>query len=165
MSAWPRVAALVLLGLLLTTSAAWAVYPPAIKDDGKFFKADTLEKANRKIREIYEKYNKDVVVETIASLTADQEKKADEEGKGKFFPKLALERSRTLGVHGIYIVIVKKPQYLQIHMDPETQKKTFTATHRTALRERIISRFKEEDFDGGLTAGLEQIAQTLEKTK
>lgn len=165
MSAGARVTALVLLTFLLATRPAWAVYPPPVKDDGKFFKPDTVEKANQKVREIYEKYQKDVVIETIASLTPEQEKAAGKEERGKFFARLAMERAKTLGLNGVYVLISKKPQYLQVHMDPGTQKKAFTTTHQSALRERITARFKEGDFDGGLLAGLELIAQTLGKTK
>src|SRR5947209_3815693 len=105
----PVLCILILAAGLVPTGPARAVFPPAIKDDGKFFKAETLEKANKKIREIYENYKKDVVVETIESLTADQEKLLKEEGKTKFFAKLALDRSKVVGVNGIYIVLCKKP--------------------------------------------------------
>lgn len=152
------------LGLLLLTGAALAVYPPAVKDDAKFFSAAALEGANKKIRSIYEKYHKDVVVETLASLTAEQERQLEREEKGKFFPKLALERSRTLGLNGVYVLIVKRPAYLQIHMDPETQKKAFPPSSRKVAVEKMTSRLKEDDFDGGLAAGLDAIAQALEKT-
>ncbi|MGL4555746.1 MAG: TPM domain-containing protein [Gemmataceae bacterium] len=159
-----RIAALGLLLTFLAGGAALAVYPPEVKDDGKFFKNVSLVEANKRVRAIYEKYQKDVVVETLASLSADQTKQMDKDGKAKFFAQLSLERSRALGVHGVYVLLVKSPQYIQIHMDPQTQKRAFTGSHRTALREKLASRFKEGDFDGGLNAGLELVAQTLEKT-
>jgi hypothetical protein len=151
----------VLLVLAILAGPAWAVFPPPIKDDGKFFKPDALEKANKKIKDIYEKYHKDVVVETLAPLTADQEKKLKEEGKTKFFGSLALNRAKELGVHGIYIVFSKSPTGLHVHMDPATQKQAFTARDRKVLIDKIIARFKEKEFDAGLLDGLEVIESAL----
>jgi hypothetical protein len=148
---------------LLSAGPARAVFPPSIKDEGKFFKAETLDKANKKIHEIYQNYTKDVVIETLPSLTADQEKKLKDEGKDKFFARLALERARELGVNGLYIVFCKKPTHLQVHMDPATQKKAFTAANRKKLIEVFIKHFKEEKFDEGLLAGLDTIAQALKE--
>src|SRR2546427_21791 len=45
----------VFLAWLLTAGPALAVFPPPIKDDGKFFTREGLEKANKKIKEIYQK--------------------------------------------------------------------------------------------------------------
>ncbi len=157
----PVLCVLVLAAWLLPAGPAHAVFPPAIKDDGKFFKPETLDKANKKIREIYENYKKDVVIETIPTLTADQEKQLKEEGKAKFFAKLALDRARALGVNGIYIVFCKKPTHLQVHMDPSTQKKGFTVANRKELIDKIVSFFREEKFDEGLLAGLDLIESTL----
>lgn len=150
-----------LLVWLLPVGPALAVFPPPIKDDGKFFKAETLDKANKKIREIYENYKKDVVVETLASLTADQEKKLKDDGKPKFFAKLAVDRAKELGVNGVYMVICKAPPHYQIEMDPETRKKAFTNADRKKLAETIVKHFKESDFDAGLLDGLDVIAATL----
>jgi uncharacterized membrane protein YgcG len=158
---WTPALAAVLAAWLVPAGPARAVFPPPVKDDGKFFKPETLEKANKKIREIYQKYQKDVVVETLASLSADQEKKLKDEGKNKFFATLALDRAKELGVHGIYLVLSKKPSHLQVHMDPATQKKAFTPRDRRALIDKIISRFKEGNFDAGLLEGLDVIESAL----
>src|SRR3954471_24389029 len=116
-------------GCLALPGAARAVYPPPVKDDGKFFSKDGLDRADKKIREIYQKYKKDVVVETLAQLPAEQQKKyQEEEDKDRFFARLALDRGREIGLNGIYVLIVKKPHYLRIHMDPDTQKKDFKAS-------------------------------------
>jgi hypothetical protein len=150
------------LGLV---GSARAVYPPAIKDDGKFFKPDTLEKANKKIREIYQNYKKDVVIETLPALSADQEKKLKDEGKEKFFAKLAVDRAKELGVNGLYIVFCKKPPHLQVEMDPQTRKQGFTNADRKKLIEKFIARFREEKFDEGLLEGLDFIETTLKSNR
>jgi uncharacterized membrane protein YgcG len=155
----PIVALLAVLGL---TAPALAVYPPALKDDGKFFSKEGIEKANQKIREIYEKYKRDAVVETIPMLTPEQEKKMKEDGEAKFFAKLTNDRAKEMGLHGIYILMCKKPKYLRIHMDPETQKNAFTASNRATTVGKIVAKFKEDEFDAGLLDGLKEIESILE---
>jgi uncharacterized membrane protein YgcG len=157
-----RPALTVLLGLLVCGPAG-AVFPPAMKDDGKFFKAAVVEKANQKIREIYEKYKKDVVIETLANLSAEQIKAAKDEGTKKFFDKYAFERAKALGLNGIYVVICKEPRYARVHMDPGTQKSAFTAANRDEAFQKLVSKFKEEEFDAGLQAMIEYIEATLKK--
>lgn len=151
----PALAGLAWLGL---AGPAAAVFPPPVKDDGKFFSKEGLDKANKKIREIYEKYRKDVVVETLTSLTPEQEKKLKEEDSElKFFSRLAVNRERELGVNGVYIVISRKPRFLRVHMDPLTQKTTFKAANRDEVYKVIASQFREGDFDKGLLDGLDAI--------
>jgi len=152
--------ALLVTGLLIPGSA-WAVYPPPIKDDGKFFSREGLDKANLKIRQIYEKYKKDVIIETMAGLTADQEKKMAEDGKNPFFARIAREKSVNQGLNGIYVLILRKPQHLQVHMDPETQKKVFSVTNRKEMIGKISEQFRDSSFDAGLLEGLDYIESTL----
>jgi uncharacterized membrane protein YgcG len=137
---------------------ASAVFPPPVKDDGKFFSKEALDKANKKIREIYEKYRKDVVVETITSLTPEQEKKLKEaDNEAKFFNRQAVDRERELGINGVYIHISRKPRYLRVHMDPLTQKTTFKAANRDEVYKVIASQFRDGEFDKGLLDGLDAI--------
>jgi uncharacterized membrane protein YgcG len=159
-------ALIVLAAWLLPAGPAQAVYPPPVKDDGKFFTKEGLEKANKKIREIYEKYRKDVVVETLAELTEEQKKKMKDEKESKFFVTLALARLKELGVNGIYIVISKNPRFLQIEMDPGTRKTVFTNKDRQGVREKFFAAFREMKFDEGLLEALDAIEAALKaKTK
>ena len=141
--------------------SAHAVFPPAIKDDGKFFKADALEKANKKIKELYEKYKKDVVIETIASVPTDLEKKFKEQGAKKFFASHAVERVKTLGVNGIYILVCKTPGYLQIEMDSDTRKKEFTNSDRAKVNKSFRKSLGDEKPDEGLAETLDAIETAL----
>jgi len=138
-------------------SPVWAIFPPPVKDDGKFFGKEGTEKANKKIRAIYEKYKKDVVVVTIPELNAEQLKKLKEDGNTKFFGKMAREAAVNLGLNGVLILISKKPTFLFIYMDPDTQKAGFTTGVRDKVIAKIVAQFKEENFDAGLLDGLDAI--------
>jgi uncharacterized membrane protein YgcG len=153
--------AAVLAAWLLVAGPARAVFPPPIKDDGKFFTKEGLEKANKKIRDIYQKYKKDVVVETIAELTDEQKKKLKDDKEKKFFGSLAHSRIEELGVNGIYVIISKNPRFLQMDMDTDTRKKTFTNTDRKVAQEKFFAAFREMKFDAGLLDALDAIEAAL----
>jgi uncharacterized membrane protein YgcG len=157
----PVLCVVAVLGWLVPAGPARAVFPPPIKDDGKFFSKETLDKANKKIRDIYQKYRKDVVIETIEQLTEEQKKKLKDESETKFFGSLAHARIGELGVNGIYIIISKSPRFLQIDMDTDTRKKAFTNKDRKALRDKIFTDFRDKKFDSGLLDALDTIEAAL----
>jgi hypothetical protein len=149
------------LGLLLLVGTGLAVYPPGVKDDGKFFNPASLEAANKKVRAIYEKYHKDVVIETLDALSAEQAKELEKEGKAKYFAKLADTRIKALGVNGVYILLSKKPTGVRVDADPATRKTSFTTEDCSEVVKRIVARFKADDFNGGLNDALEYVEKRL----
>ena len=151
----------VLVLWLALTGPARAVFPPPLKDEGKFFSKEAIEKANKKIREIYEKYKKDVVVETLAELSEEQKKKLKDEKESKFFVTLALARIKEVGVNGVYILICKSPRFLQIEMDTATRKATFTNKDRAAARKMFFTQFRDMKYDAGLIDALDAIEASL----
>jgi hypothetical protein len=162
----PFLAVVVALAVCLGRPAtALAVYPPPIKDDGKFFSKEAIEKANKKIRELYQKYKKDIIIETINTLTEEQEKKLKTESAKKFFGQLADARAKELGLNGLYIVITKKPRDFTQHADPESQKAIFTGPRRDKIFAAFRDQFREEKFDAGLLAGLDAIESALKSAK
>jgi hypothetical protein len=154
---WLLISSLLALGL----SSAWAVYPPPVKDEAKFFKPETLEKAGKKIHDIYRQYRKDLVVETLPAIPSDQEKKFKEVGKARFFSSWAERRVDELGVNGIYVLIVRDPKYVQIGEDERTRNKSFPLSARNKLRDTMVRLFSGDKFDDGLLAGLDFVESTL----
>lgn len=151
----------VLAGCLVFVRPAAAVFPPPIRDDGKFFSAEALEKANKKVRQIYEEYGRDVVVETFAAIPADLEKKYKDMGKKEFFAEWARTRAKELGVHGVYVLICKRPSRIEVETDSATLKKAFTFGEREKLSQKVAGKFREKKFDEGLQDGLDFVAMTL----
>src|SRR5262245_5155181 len=147
--------------VLARPGAAAAVYPPPVKDEAKYFSDAALDKANKKVRELYGKYKKDVVVETFAAVPADMKKKLEEleekkkdKGRAEFFDDWAKDRARQLGLNGVYVLVCKEPTFLYIHMDDDTRKKAFTVKDRDRLRKKLIEQFRDKEFSAGLTDGL-----------
>jgi hypothetical protein len=150
------------------TGSAAAVYPPPVKDEAKFFSADALEKANKKVKEIYDKYGQDVVIETFASVPADLKKKLEEleekkkaKGRDEFFKGWAEARMKELGVRGVYVLVCKDPAYLYVLAHEETRKKAFTRKDADRLREKLLEKFRKKEFDAGLADGLALVEAAL----
>ena len=146
---------------LVSARPALAVYPPPIKDDGKFFSREALDKADKKIKEIYNRFGKDVVVETFPAIPAALEEKYKELGRKKFFTDWAQARARDLGVNGLYILITKEPSHLQVEVNNKTEIKAFTTDDRDRLVRGLLAKFKEKKFDDGLIEGLDYIEKTM----
>ena len=157
---WLLVPAL-LAGWLGSPGPASAVYPPPLKDDGKFFSAEALDKANKKVREIYAHTGKDLVIETVAAIPEDLKKKYEELGKDKFFLEWARRRAEDLGVKGIYVLMCKSPGRVEAIVDKQTGRKAFTTADRDKLVQKVLARFKEKQFDAGLLEGVDFVASTL----
>src|SRR5262245_15155513 len=112
-----------LAGLCLVVAAARAAaVAPEVKDEGKFFSADAVKKANEQIREIAHKHERDLLIETFAAVPAEQADKVkgmSREERGKFFDTWARERAERAVVNGVYILICKEPTYIQVELSPK----------------------------------------------
>ncbi len=160
------------VGLLLTLgaftwTAAAAVVAPEIKDEGKFFSAEAVKKANQQIREIYRKYQRDVLVETYPTPPADQidkVKEMDTKERSAFFGKWAKERAEHCVVRGVYLLICKEPKFLYIEVTPQA-KLGPAGEVRQKLFDVMAADFRKDRFDDGLAAALKLLEERLAKAK
>jgi uncharacterized membrane protein YgcG len=148
-------------GCLVLAGPAWGVYPPGVKDEGKFFTKEGLQKADKKIREIYAKYRKDVVVETYAAPPEGKAVPEDREKRAEFFREWAEKRIRELGVNGVYVLVNRKPGRIEMAMDGLTRKKALPPSDRNKATKKMLEEFKDKKFDAGLMAALESIEESL----
>src|SRR5579884_3425175 len=140
-----------------------------VRDDGKFFKADTVAKVNKEIQDIHDRYKKDVVVETYKSYkdidvpetSKESVKLETKEERNKAFNEWALERARKLKVNGIYILICREPSHLQVEVGKNTLTKEFTAADRHKLDEILLNKSRDKKFDEGLEDGVDFIRTAM----
>jgi hypothetical protein len=133
----------VLAGWLGTGEAALAANP-RVNDEGKFFSAAAVEKANAKIAEIRREFGKDLLIDTVPAIPADMQDqlkqaqaRSGKKGRGEFFQDWAIRRAKDAVVQGIYILICKDPSYLQIDVDNATRAKGFTPQDREQLNKEM----------------------------
>jgi hypothetical protein len=148
-------------GCLALAGPARAVYPPGVKDEGKFFTKEGLEKADKKVRETYAKYRKDVVVETYMAPPEGKAVPEDKEKRAEFYREWAEKRIKELGVNGVYILVTRKPGRVELVADSLTRKKALPPSDRDKAVKKMLAEFREKMFDAGLMAALESIEASL----
>jgi hypothetical protein len=161
--------------LLPAVLAGWVVAVPAraalvseVKDDAGFFKPETIQKANREIKEIKDRYKHDVVIETFKAPPADRAeevKKMDRSARNRFFEEWARERFKGQEVNGIYILICREPPHLQVEVGNQTQKKAFTLRDRDRLVQLLMEHFRKKEYDQGLLEGVDFVRKTMAENR
>jgi uncharacterized membrane protein YgcG len=151
----------IMVGFVLADEAR--AVAPEIKDDGKFFSAEAIKKANKQIKEIARKYDKDLLIETFAAVPGDQSarvKAMSSEERDKFFLNWATDRAESAVVNGVYILISKDPSRLEIVIT----KKARSIIDKQAfdkLRELLLKNFREKHYDEGLQAAVDFVREKL----
>lgn len=144
------------LALALALAGRAAAVAPEIKDEGKFFSPEAVKKANEEIRQISRKFDRDLLVETYATVPGNQVEKVkglSREERNKFFQTWATERAEAAVVNGVYILVCKEPPHLQV----EVSSKARTALGndgREKLIEVLISKFRDKKYDEGLVEAI-----------
>src|SRR5262249_46243169 len=135
-----------------------------VRDNGNFFKPETIKEADDIIKEIKQKYKHDLLIETYATVPEkDVEKveKMNAEERNKYFNEWAIARARTAEVNGVYILICKKPPHLEVEVGNETRKKAFTVDNRRELRDLLVKYFEEQKYDQGLLEAVRYVQRTM----
>jgi hypothetical protein len=140
---------------------------PEIKDDGKFFSAETIKSANEIIREISTKYKQDLVFETYAGVPADDVEKVktmNREEKYEYFHKWAVKRMEALKMNGVYLLVTKDPTFFKIEVS-EKARSIFDRKAVANLQKTILEEFRDRRFDEGLLAGVKLVRDTFAAAK
>jgi uncharacterized membrane protein YgcG len=151
-----------LAGFLAVPGRAAAI-APVIKDEGKFFSADAIKKANEELRTIARESGKDLVIETFSTVPGDQAPKVKamtDEEREKFFSQWAEERIHELVVDGVYILICKEPARLEIRITQKARAQ-FGKEAYDKLREQLLSEFRNRRFDEGLLTAVKMVREKL----
>jgi hypothetical protein len=165
MLAQARVTLLAVAVALLGAVPAVAM-TPRVKDDGSFFTAAAVEKANQVIRTIKDEYHKDLVIETVKTVPkerADKVEHMDRSEREHFFEEWARERAREEDINGVYVLICKEPAHLQVEVGNETRQRAFTVADRDHLRDILVKAFKAKEYDRGLLDGVLYVRDTMRK--
>ena len=151
--------------MLINRSMAVA---PEIRDEGKFFSAAALKSADERIREIYRKHGRDVLIETHATVpTADQEKVKgmDAAQRKGYFSQWAMNRTKARVVNGVYVLICKDPQYLYVDIHEKEPPFKFGPDSWKLVEEALRLEFKATRFDEGLDKALKVVEDRLALAK
>jgi hypothetical protein len=154
----PRIFGLALVGIAVLTGRGFAV-APEIKDSAKLFTPDAIKKANTEIRDLARKYDRDLLVETLAGVPgaeAERVSKMSAEERAKFLRNWAVDRADAAVVNGVYILILKDPPHLEIVITTKARS-SFDREAFTKLRELLIRQLRGKHYDDALLQGVEMV--------
>lgn len=155
-------AAGLLLGLVATGNQAWAAVAE-VRDEAHFFSADAVSQANDRIKEIKQRFKKDLLIETVRQVPEskkDDANSSDEKVKGRFFTNWAIERAKAEGVNGIYVLITREPGHIEVVVGNQTQA-VFSKEERHRLSQLLLTHFRQKDYDDGLNAAVKDVRSVL----
>jgi TPM domain len=137
-----------LMFALLATTARAGEPVAAIRDKAPLFSPEAVAKAEANLRTLAQKYQLDLVVETVSSLTPEEKRRYDQAEKGSAaFLTIARERAKAEHLHGVYIFISKIPKYetATVVVYPDDLHDTFTETDREHVRKALTKHGKSLD--------------------
>jgi hypothetical protein len=123
---------------------------PQVQDPARFFTPETIKKANAVMASVKKRYKKDLIVESIKEIPADWKGKYDPEKKDAFFLKFVNARAEAKKLNGMYILICKRPHWVQLIADPATQRRAFPKAMRDRLSAVIREKFSAGEYDAAL---------------
>jgi hypothetical protein len=162
-----RRGALALAVTLLAAGVVLAV-PPEVNDQGKFFGAEAVKKANAKILDIARKFDRDVLIETFETppdAPLDKIKAMSVKERDEYFRGWVKKRCQERAVHGLYVLICKDPKYLYVGQEPSPDRVRpgphLNDAGLSKVREYLLGQFRDGHFDEGLTGFVERAEEAL----
>jgi uncharacterized membrane protein YgcG len=154
---------LIALLLLLAQAPRAAAATSGVRDEAKFFSPDAISRAEGTLRQISQKHQKDVLVETFPSIPQDLQAKFQQEGKAQFFEGWANQLAHQSAVDGVLILITRSPGHIQVWDGNKTSQRLFTQADRTRLSNGILATaFRNKQFDQGLEQAVQFIQQQMD---
>ena len=114
--------------------------PRTVQDDAGLFSPKAEELANQAIARIKRDYNKDVLIETLTTVTLSEGEDLDKWAKHSF---------NNAHVNGIYIVFIEGRHQFRIEVGQETAKQ-FTNKDREELKTILMKDLKAKENDKAL---------------
>lgn len=146
---------------LLLLAVLPAASSSAVRDEAGYFRPETAREATERIEDIRRRSGKGLVVETVAAVPAAREKELNSQGRKEFFVLWAEERAAAAGVEGIYVLICRKPDYIQVYVDPDTREQV-SSRDAENLRKLLVQRFNHKHYDEGLLDGVALVREQLD---
>jgi S1-C subfamily serine protease len=140
-------------------AGAVAREPFTVRDEGKFFSDEAVQKANQAIALIAHRYGRDVLIETFASVPADDAEKVkamDATERRKYFADWAQKRTQAVGINGVMILICRSPATLYVNVSQHAGG-VVTKAEEKAIHEALLQAFREKKYDDGLAEALRLI--------
>lgn len=132
-------------------------------DDAKFFSPEAAARAKQEIELIAHRFGRDLRIESHAQVPEAQRdniRKLSAEDRAKFFRDWAQQRAHREGVNGVMILINRDPSHVYVNVS-ESASSVITTAEEKRIRETLLSKFRERQFDDGLAAAVRMVREAL----
>ncbi len=140
------------LPALLASAVMSAASAAEIRDKAKLFSPDAVQKAQAELDRLEKSFAVPVTLETIETLDGDT------------IAEVTNRHAEAVGAQGVYILIPKKEH--KIYAEASKHYRQYLPRSRMSAVENVFStKFKEGNFDGGLTDGVTKIESVFTDAK
>jgi hypothetical protein len=147
---------------LVCAFAAAFVFIPAlsradVKDNASIFSKQAVDDADRAMKKMKEKHNKEFVVETFSAIPDDQKDNYTQH-PDTFFKDWMAARAKELKVNGVYALICMDPHHLEVGAGKNTiSRGDFTQADVDGLYSQMKESLKAKDYDKALTDAVDTV--------
>jgi len=149
--------------LLLTALAVPQLGAAEIRDRAGMFSADAIRKAQAEFDRIERTTSVPVVIETITAISG-LESGASATEKRRAIEVLAEKKAREIGYEGVYLLISKNDHVFSEPLVKKRFESQLPKERRGAVRDALVSEFKNGNFDAGLVKAAGILAESLSET-
>ena len=154
---WPMhfkrsLVAVALLAVIMMWPVAASAGVHQLWDEAHLFKLETLDQVNATLQQISDRFDKDLMIETFASIPDDFKQRYTDQERDKFYEGWAISEARQLGINGILVLITGEPRHLHVVVGYDTRKLAFTLADKDELVTLLTTAFRAKQYDAGMTA-------------
>jgi uncharacterized membrane protein YgcG len=153
----------IVAALLFSATPASAAAKPVMRDNAHFFEPGTVEQVNTIVKEIKDKFGKDLTIETFAVIPERLQPRFTAEGKQQFYEDWLNREAVAADTNGIFILIVKDPGHLEIGVGKRTREKAFTFADRDELRDLMLKPLHAHQYDDAITQAATFVLQRMKE--
>ncbi len=136
-----------------------------IRDEARLFHPDVVRKAQAQLDQVEHRTGIPIVIETIDALPGIG-KDASKTERETEINREAEKRDREIHDEGLYILISKRDRVISNVLIRQRYAALLPTAKRRTIREAFVAEFrKDQNYDGGLTAGVRAIEESLPATK
>jgi hypothetical protein len=152
--------------------AVWTAEAPArasaIRDEAGMFSPRAIEEARSRLDRLEQSTGVPVIIETIKSIPS-LTKESSRDERERAINQLAKRRDQQIHDEGLYILISRREHVISETLIRERLARVLPIEKRETIRDAFVAGFakgaKAQEFDGGLSQGVQAIEEALRGVK
>lgn len=153
---WCMITAIALTAMLGASASAMS----RVRDEGKFFSADTVQKAEQALNETWEKQGKLIIVQTYDAAPPALAQRLAGGDVARMMGQYAQEQAAAEAAD-FYLLICRRPSHLRL---VQRDQAGFSTSARNQIAGDLVASFNQRQYDRGLLHAIDQMRRALGAT-